>query len=307
MHYLITGGCGFIGSHLAHQLLAAGHTLSIIDDLSSGKRENLPAHLQVVVADITTPGTYDALLQSVDGCFHLAAIVSVQRSVDEWLRTHQVNLGGTVALFDAIARLKLNIPVVFASSAAVYGGLETTPQSESAPCTPLSPYGVDKLACEYYARIASTTHNIPTAGMRFFNVYGPKQDASSPYSGVISIFQQRMKQHQPVTIFGDGEQTRDFVYVGDVVNALSSAMLALQSGKLQHGIFNVCTGRATSVNALAGIIADLAQSRTAITHATGRTGEVRNSLGDTALSAKTFGFHAATQLRDGLERTLKEE
>lgn len=306
MHYLITGGCGFIGSHLAHRLIAQGHSVTVIDDLSTGKRENLPPHIPIAIADITTPHAYDALLPTIDGCFHLAAIVSVQRSQDEWLRTHQVNLGGTVALFDAMARLNIKRPVVFASSAAVYGNLAELPQTESAACTPLSPYGTDKLACEFYARIASNMYGIPTAAMRFFNVYGPKQDASSPYSGVISLFRQRMKTHQPITIYGDGEQSRDFIYVGDVAAALDAAMQALQNKALHHGIFNVCTGHSTTINDLYNLMANILQTRSARSHGPARTGEVRNSTGDTASSLKTLNFKAQTPLREGLLHTITE-
>ena len=239
MHYLITGGCGFIGSHLAERLLAGGHRVTIIDDLTTGKRENAPAGAEVVIADITTPGVFDAVAEQVDGCFHLAAIVSVQRSSKDWLRTHQVNASGTVALLDAIARKGRRVPVVFASSAAVYGDNAHIPLKETALCTPLSAYGADKLTCELHAFVASHIHGIPTIGLRVFNVYGPRQDPLSPYSGVISIFAHRMKQHLPITIYGDGEQSRDFIYVGDVVSGLVASMQKLESKVITHGIFNL--------------------------------------------------------------------
>ncbi|MBY0407008.1 MAG: NAD-dependent epimerase/dehydratase family protein, partial [Rickettsiales bacterium] len=187
MHYIITGGAGFIGSYLMRRLLAAGHRLSVVDDLSSGKRENLPEGVEFIQADITTPGSLGTLLDTADGCFHLAAIVSVQRSQEEWLRTHQVNLGGTVALLDALRRSQRKVPFVFASTAAVYGTAQP-PHTEQAVCVPLSAYGADKLACECNSRLTSELYHIPTIGLRLFNVYGPGQDASSPYSGVISLF-----------------------------------------------------------------------------------------------------------------------
>ena len=304
MKYLITGGCGFIGSHLAHGLIHMGHSVVIADDLSSGKLENLPAELAPCIVDITTPGIYDTLLDNVDGCFHLAAIASVQRSHDEWLRTHQVNLGGLVALFETISHRKNKIPVVFASTAAAYDNLAVLPLKESAHCEPLSAYGVDKLACEAHARIATLIHGIPTIGLRFFNVYGPRQDVSSPYSGVISIFILRMKQDLPVTIYDDGNQSRDFTFVEDVVLTLVNAMQKLESKLVRHGIFNVCSGVATSINTLSTLIADITRSRSVIRHVTGRTGEVRNSRGDTTLTKKVLGFKASTALRDGLERTV---
>jgi UDP-glucose 4-epimerase len=304
MHYLVTGGCGFIGSHLLEGLLAAGHTATVIDDLSTGKRENLPAGVTFIHGDITTAGIFDDILKTVDGCFHLAAIASVQKSKEEWLRTHQVNLGGTIALFDAIIRSTRNIPVVFASSAAVYGANNNTPLAESDFCEPLSAYGADKHACEPNARIATELHGIPTAGMRFFNVYGPRQDPHSPYSGVISIFAGRMKNNQPLTIFGDGEQSRDFIFVKDVVVALTSAMRALESGVLKHGIFNVCTGIETTVNQLAQLLRNITHSRSTITYGAPREGDIRISLGDPTKLQHILGFKATTSLADGLQQTV---
>ena len=306
MHYLVTGGCGFIGSHLVHTLLEMGHKVTVIDDLSSGKRQNLLDSITPVIADITTPGIYDTLLEGIDGCFHLAAIVSVQRSHEEWLRSHLVNLGGLVSLFEAISRRKMDIPVVFASSAAIYGNYSQLPIKESAPCVPLSSYGVDKLSGESHARIASTIHGIPTVGLRFFNVYGPRQDASSIYSGVISVFTRLMKQHQPVTIYGDGTQLRDFVFVDDVIVALLTAMQKMENKGLQHAILNVCSGNMVSINNVASMIADITQSRSVIRQIPPRPGEVHTSVGDPALCKNMLGFEASTLLKDGLKRTIME-
>ncbi len=337
MHYLITGGCGFIGSHLAERLLAGGHAVTIVDDLSSGKRDNVPASAQVIVGDVTTPGIFDSVVENIDGCFHLAAIVSVQQSAEAWLASHRVNAGGQVALLDALARKRRKIPVVFASSAATYGNNLDVPLKETAACVPLSAYGVDKLACEWYAKIATSIHGIPAIGLRFFNVYGPRQDPSSAYSGVISILASRMKQQLPVTIYDDGEQTRDFIYVGDVVDGLVMAMQKLESKQLMRGIFNICTGVQTSVNELVHLIVGITGTPvevtrvarragdryvpggwipflrkrlglrvpTKITHVAPRPGDIRISAGDPALSRQMLGFQAVTPLQDGLERTLK--
>lgn len=307
MHYLVTGGAGFIGSHLVQALLQEGHTVTVLDDLSSGKRDNLPMDkVAFIEGDITTAGIYDNSIAHVDGCFHLAAIVSVQRSIDEMQRTHEVNLTGTVALFDAIQKQQKKTPVVCASSAAVYGNVTSTPQIETDACLPVSPYGTDKLGCEGYARSMNAAFGIPAACMRFFNVYGPNQDASSPYSGVISLFQSKMQQHQPISIYGDGKQTRDFVYVADVVRALMLAMKNLHAEKTTFGIFNVCSAVSTSVNELAALLQELTQSRSETAHQEGRSGEVRHSLGDATLCHKTLGFTAVTSLRDGLQKTLME-
>ncbi|MDE3059926.1 MAG: NAD-dependent epimerase/dehydratase family protein [Pseudomonadota bacterium] len=306
MHYLVTGGCGFIGSHLVERLLAGGHLVTVIDDLSSGRRDNIPAQAGLLVSDITTPGIFDSVIENIDGCFHLAAIVSVQRSMTEWLRTHQVNVDGTVALFDALARRGRRIPVVFASSAAVYGDSQELPLKETAHCAPLSAYGADKLACEWHGRLAAQAHGIPTTGLRFFNAYGPRQDASSPYSGVISIFASRMRAGKALTIFGDGGQSRDFIYVGDAVNALAASMQALEAQRLTHGVFNICTGISTTINDLAKAMASVSGSNSEIRHASPRAGDIRASVGDPALAAKEFGFRVSIPLQEGLKRLMAE-
>ncbi len=305
MHYVITGGCGFIGSHLADKLLASGHTVAIIDDLSSGSKTNAPAKAIVHVGDITTPGIFDSFLSKADGVFHLAAIASVVRSQSEWLRSHHVNSGGIVALFDAIARSGRRIPVVYSSSAAVYGNGSGSALSESAPTVPLSAYGADKLACESHGRIASSLHGIPTIGLRLFNVYGERQDASSPYSGVISIFAERMKKHLPVTIYGDGTQARDFLHVRDTVSCMENAMKKLRGGTAESGIYNVCTGTATSISALADTMKTLIRSKSILDHAPRRAGDILLSLGDNSAAKAALGFAPEVTLEEGLSLTLR--
>lgn len=300
----MTGGCGFIGSHLVERLIAEGHRVTVLDDLSTGKRRNIPGSVPLIEGDITTPGIYDALVAEADGCFHLAAIASVERSQKEWLRTHQVNLGGFVSLLDALVRLKRNIPVVVASSAAVYGQSKDTPLKESADCIPCSAYGADKLACELHAKVAIHNHNLPVIALRFFNVYGPRQDPHSPYSGVISIFAERMRKNLPVTVFGDGEQVRDFIYVGDVLTGLTSSMRRLHKNVRAGGVFNLATGCPTSVNALAAAIREATRSQSQVTHGPAREGDIRISIGDTNLSKEALGFTASTPLAEGLRQTL---
>lgn len=282
----------------------AGHRITILDDLSTGKRSNVPAQARIVEGDITTPGIFSPLLADIDGCFHLAAIASVELSEKEWLRTHRVNLGGMVALFDTITRSKKNIPVVFASSAAVYGDANEMPLRENSRCQPRSGYGADKLACEMQAQIATHIHHIPTIGLRFFNVYGERQDPASPYSGVISIFGHRMKTNTPIVIHGDGEQSRDFIYVADVVAGLSIAMERLETKMITHDVFNICTGKETSVNELAKTLATLTHSKSSITHDAPRDGDIRMSVGDATLSKNALGFTAQVPLTQGLSKTL---
>ena len=194
---------------------------------------------------------------------------------------------------------------MLASSAAVYGDCKEIPLKETVRCNPLSAYGADKLGCELQAAVASSVHGIPTIALRFFNVYGDRQDPSSPYSGAISIFMDRMKRHQPVTIYGDGEQLRDFIHVSDIVSGLTASMQCLEKKKLAHGVFNLCTGKQTSVNALAGLIKELTSSRSALTHAEPRAGDIRISLGDATSSKNLLEFEATIPLKTGLESMIK--
>jgi UDP-glucose 4-epimerase len=300
--YLVTGGAGFIGSHLCDALIGRGDTVRVLDDLSTGHQSNLPAAAELIEGDVADPVTVARAMEGVDGCFHLAAIASVEKGVTDWLGTHRTNATGTIAVFDAIRRQGRRIPVVYASSAAVYGNATTVPIAETQPCAPLSAYGADKYGCELHARIASHVHHIPATGLRFFNVYGPRQDSKSPYSGVISIFCERIAAGRPITIFGDGMQTRDFVYVADVVRALLAGMML----RLPHApAFNICTGVPTSVNALAHQISELAGTALIARTEPPREGEIRDSLGVPALAHSVLGIAGRVKLRDGLGRVLQ--
>jgi UDP-glucose 4-epimerase len=304
--YLVTGGCGFIGSHLIESLERDGHTVRVLDDLSTGKRENLTAGAELVVGDVADAALVRRAMDAVDGCFHLAAIASVERGNLDWLGTHAANLTGAIAVFDAARRPDAaGLPVVYASSAAVFGDEPGMPLTEASPTRPLSAYGADKLGCELHARVAGAVHRVPTAGMRFFNVYGPRQDPKSPYSGVISIFCDRLGAHRPITIFGDGLQTRDFVYVADVVKSLRAAMTRLEGASdVATGIYNVCTGRSTSVVDLAHTIAGLCGIEADITFAAPRAGEIRVSLGAPDHLRDELGVECRTSMADGLRATL---
>lgn len=298
-HYLVTGGAGFIGSHLCDALLRRGDRVRVLDDLSTGSRSNLAPAVELIEGDVADPAAVQAALQGVDGCFHLAAIASVERGVTDWLGTHRTNLTGTITLFDAIRR-RGAVPVVYASSAAVYGD-GAVPIGEDTDRRPLSAYGADKYACELHARVAGHVHAIPSTGLRFFNVYGPRQDPRSPYSGVISIFCQRITQGQPVDIFGDGQQTRDFICVDDVVAALLAGQ---QRAGTDAPVFNVCTGRATSVLELAQTIARLAGRQVEIRHRPPRSGEIRHSTGQPDRARAGLGLGETILLQDGLPKVL---
>jgi UDP-glucose 4-epimerase len=299
--FLVTGGAGFIGSHLCDALLARGDTVRVLDNLSTGRRSNLPAGVALIEGDVTDPATVTAAMDGVDGCFHLAAIASVEKGITDWLGTHHTNITGAITVFDAIRRQRSRIPVVYASSAAVYGDAVTIPIAETAPCIPLSAYGADKYACELHARVASHVHHIPTVGLRFFNVHGPRQDPESPYSGVISIFCARIAAGLPIAIFGDGRQTRDFVYVTDVVAALLAG-IALRPANAP--VFNICTGVPTSIEALAHLVADLAGKPLNARNQPPRAGEIRHSLGVPTLARSILGLSAQVPLRTGLGNVL---
>lgn len=302
--YLVTGGCGFIGSHLVDALLAAGNDVRILDDLSTGKRDNVPGGCDVTVGDVTDRDAVHAALDEVDGCFHLAAVASVQRSIQEWVATHRINLTGTVNIFDAAraAGGGRPVPVVYASSAAVYGDNPDLPLSEESDLRPLNAYGADKLGSELHGRVATLVHGVPTTGFRMFNVYGPRQDPASPYAGVISIFADRIGRGAAVRINGDGEQDRDFVYVGDAVRFLIAGM---EDTAETPRVFNVCTGMATRIVDLAGLIGEVLESAPDIQFGPPLEGEIRHSRGDPSRAANVLGVTADTALRDGLAAMLK--
>ncbi len=295
MTTLVTGGCGFIGSHLVDALLARGEAVRVLDDLSTGRAERLPGGATLIRASVADPRAVADAMAGADRCFHLAAIASVERCTADWPGTHRVNLGGTVAVLDA-ARAA-GAPVVYASSSAVYGANPAPLLAETDATRPLSAYGADKLGCELHAAVAAG-YGVPTLGLRFFNVYGPRQDGSSPYSGVISIFRDRSAAGLPLTVNGDGGQTRDFVHVSDVVRALLAGMDALEAGRAIPPVLNVCTGRAVSILELARLLART--SGVPVRHGPARPGDVPRSCGDPALLARALGLEAAVTLAEGL-------
>ena len=306
---VVTGGCGFIGSHTVDKLIEGGHRVVVLDDFSTGKRANLAQHagsdrLEIVECDVSH-GIFAALapitakLGPVERIVHLAAQVSVVSSLANPLYDMQVNYGGTLHVLE-YARASGVKKVVFASSAAVYGDVATLPVAEDVKLQPVSPYGGHKLASEYALDFYASVHGVPTTALRFFNVYGPRQDPTSPYSGVISIFADRAKTGRPLMIFGDGSQTRDFVYVGDVVRAIVSA---LNDGNSRL-IANVGTGSEITINELARTIVDLCGGTSTIDHAPARSGEILKSRAKVERLRDQLGVVAETKLVDGLRATL---
>lgn len=295
MKILVTGGCGFIGSHVVDALIARGDAVTVLDDLSTGTRAHLNPAATLMECDVAYAANVTPLAAEVDAIIHLAAIASVAICEQAPDRAAQTNIGGTKAVFDAA--LASNIPVIYASSAAVYGDNPHLPLGEDADPKPLGHYGTQKLDNENLALFYHS--RVPSVGLRFFNVYGPRQDAASPYSGVISTFLARARAGKALTFFGDGEQTRDFIYVGDVVRLVLAALdhARSHSGAL---IVNGCTGRATSLKHLVSTLEQLQGGTLRREHGPIREGDIRHSLGDPSRAQTALGFVASTSLEDGL-------
>ena len=309
--FLVTGGCGFIGTHLVASLLADGHGVAVLDDLSTGRREALDPRAALVAGDVASPPDIAAAIAAAGadrlaGIFHLAAIASVPRCLADPARSRAVNADGTRNVLAAACRPgERSVPVVFASSAAVYGDAGTAPARESRPPAPISPYGADKLSGEHHAASAARRGGGRATALRFFNVYGPGQDPSSPYSGVISVFADRLRAGRAVPLHGDGGQQRDFVYVADVVAHLRAAMArAAATPRAGFDVFNVCTGRAVTLAGLLAALARVLGRSPSVEPLPPRPGDIRVSIGDPAAAAEALGLRAATQLTDGLARLL---
>jgi UDP-glucose 4-epimerase len=298
--FLVTGGAGFIGSHLVDALLSAAHTVKVLDDLSTGSRENLAPAAEFIEGNIEDTAALARAMAGCDGVFHLAAIASVDKANKDWLGTHRTNLSGTIAVLDQSRRLG-RLPVVLASSAAVYGDGSSDPLTEDFSTHPISAYGADKLGCENHARVGTSVHGIPTIAFRFFNVYGPRQDPRSPYSGVISIFASRIASGQTIVLHGDGEQTRDFIYVADVVRHLIAGMESLQREGVQAaGVFNVCTGRPTAIKSLASLLGEVLGKEVKQEAGPARAGDITVSLGSCDKVLSRFTLPEPVALREGL-------
>ncbi|BBH48304.1 NAD-dependent epimerase/dehydratase family protein [Pseudomonas sp. KU43P] len=303
---LITGGAGFIGSHLCDALLDKGYAVRVLDDLSTGTRDNLQIgnpRLELIEGDVADAKLVERVAAGCSAVVHLAAVASVQASVEDPVRTHQSNFIGTLNVCEAM-RVHGVRRVLFASSAAVYGNNgEGESIAEDTPKAPLTPYAVDKLASEQYLDFYRRQHGLEPVVFRFFNIFGPRQDPSSPYSGVISIFSERATQGLPITVFGDGEQTRDFLYVGDLVQVM---VQALEQPKVEEGAVNIGLNQATSLNQLLKALEQVVGSLPAVSYGQARSGDIRHSRADNQRLLARFDFPEPTSMVDGLARLLSK-
>ncbi|WP_085677083.1 MULTISPECIES: NAD-dependent epimerase/dehydratase family protein [unclassified Pseudomonas] len=301
---LITGGAGFIGSHLCDALLAKGYAVRILDDLSTGKRDNLQLgnpRLELIEGDVADAALVQRAAAGCRAVVHLAAVASVQASVEDPVKTHQSNFIGTLNVAEAM-RVHGVRRVLFASSAAVYGNNgEGESIAEDTPKAPLTPYAVDKLASEQYLDFYRRQHGLEPVVFRFFNIFGPRQDPSSPYSGVISIFSERAVQGLPITVFGDGEQTRDFLYVGDLVQVM---VQALEQTQVEEGAVNVGLNQATSLNQMLKALEQVVGSLPTISYGQARSGDIRHSRANNQRLLARFDFPQATPMVEGLAKLL---
>lgn len=303
---LITGAAGFIGSNLALHALKQGWRVRGLDDFSASDGSNLSAagnSMELIRGDLCDPGTVRAACAGIDCVLHHAAIVSVPRSVDDPMRNHEVNTTGTLRLLLAAQEAGVR-RVVFASSSAVYGDTEILPIHEEVPAHPLSPYATSKLASEWYLRNASHLLGIETVCFRYFNVYGPHQDPNSPYSGVLARFILQMLEGRQPAIFGDGEQTRDFTYVEDVVQANLLACTA-PAERVNGRTFNIATGCRISLNQIYRLLQPETGYAGPPRYEAPRRGDIRHSLADITRAQEVLGYQPAVPLEDGLRRTVE--
>jgi len=299
---LVTGGAGFIGSHLADALLALGAEVRVIDDLSSGRSENLPKGAALIRRSITEADAIDHVFAGVDYVFHEAAMASVPLSVERPADFLHVNVTGTMNVLQAAARAKVR-RLVFAASSSAYGESEVLPKTESMPPMPLSPYAASKLAGEALLRAWANCYGIDTASLRYFNIFGPRQTADSAYAAVIAAFAKAMLKSQHPTIFGDGEQSRDFTYVD---NAVHANLLAARSDKALKGdVFNVACGQRVTLNELARVMREsLNRSDLTPVHQPPRAGDVRHSLADLSHTRAGLGYEPIVAFEPGLRATM---
>ena len=300
MRVLVTGGAGFIGSHSVAALLADGHTVRVFDNLYNGQAENVPPEAELVIADITDRAAVESAIQGCDAALHLAALVSVPQSLKQPIETFAVNTTGTAYLLDAARRARC-LRVVLASTCAVYGDIPGM-KAEVAPLHPLVPYSASKLMAEELLRCYARSYGLQTICLRYFNVYGPRQRADSPYSGVLARWCAAVRVGQPCRVFGDGEQTRDFISVHDVARA---NLRAITSSAIESGaVYNVASGQAISLNTILATLRELTGPQMTREYAPARSGDILHSCGDST-RLQALGWHPEVGLATGLAELVE--
>jgi UDP-glucose 4-epimerase len=303
MRTLVTGGAGFIGSHIVEELLRSGNSVRVLDNFTSGRRENLealPGKPEILEGDLRDAAMVKVAVRQVEVIFHLAAFISVPKSIADPETCCTVIVEGTVNLLEA-ARQAGTRKVVVSSSAAVYGNTNVFPTSEETPLQPLSPYAVSKQVNELYAGLYTRTLGLPVTALRYFNVYGPRQRPDSDYAAAIPIFVRRLVAGEPITIYGDGKQSRDFIFVKDVARA---NLLAAEAGAAGEAI-NICTGHETSLLDLLEALSELSPTNPQIRFEGPRPGDIYQSAGSPEKAIRMLGFTPETSLTEGLKQTIE--
>jgi nucleoside-diphosphate-sugar epimerase len=301
-HYLVTGGAGFIGSHMAEELVRRGERVRVVDSLITGKRENL-AHLprvEFLDGDLADPAVARRAVQGIDYVLHQAAIPSVPRSVEDPVTSNRANIDASLNLLVAARDAKVR-RVVYAGSSSAYGDTPTLPKVETMPTAPLSPYALQKLVAEQYCQMFTRLYGLETVTIRYFNVFGPRQDPSSPYSGVISLLISALCENRRPTIYGDGEQTRDFTYVANVVDG---ALRACDAPQASGEVINVATGGRISLNHLFRTVSELVDANVEPIYGPGRAGDVRDSQADIGKARRLLGYEPIVSFEQGLDNTV---
>ena len=301
--YLVTGGAGFIGSHLAEALIGRGHVVRVVDNLAAGKRanlEHLPA-VEFIEGDIADMPTAVRAVQGMDYVLHQAAIPSVPRSVKDPISSNRANVTGTLNIL--VAARDANVKrLVYAGSSSAYGNSPTLPKHEAMPANPLSPYALQKVVGEQYCRMFTTLYGLETVSIRYFNVFGPRQDPGSPYSGVISLFSTALLDGRQPIIYGDGEQTRDFTYIANVVDGV---LRAASTPKIGGQVVNVATGQRISLNELLRVMNGVVGSNIQAKYEAARAGDVLDSQADITKAHDLLGYSPIVTFEEGLRRTIE--
>ena len=301
MQYLITGGAGFIASHIAEELIHQKHDIILLDDMSAGNTKNIRPDAEFIKGSVTNKALLDEICKThdIEGIFHLAAVASVQKSIEDPGLVHEVNATGTLNILTAAKEHSIR-KVVLSASAAAYGDNPVFPKREDMLPEPLSPYAVSKITGEMYCRNFADLFGVETVALRYFNVFGPRQDPNAEYAAVIPKFIERIVHGKKPIIFGDGNQTRDFVFVKDVVQANILAMNSHISG-----LYNIGTGIQTSLNDLAGMVMRAAGVSCDITYETARPGDIRYSVADISKAGKELGYAPKYSIEDGIRETVE--